>query len=169
MANTMTLIASVTVGAGGAATIDFTSIPSSYTDLKILHSARTNRADTNDFILVQLNGSTTSLSGKRAGGSGSATFTYSVAQGPGGEATAANATASIFGNSEIYITNYSGSTNKSWSADGVPENNATQSYMEIDAGLWSNTAAITSIKLLPEVGTLFNQYSTAYLYGISKS
>ena len=166
----MTLIASVTVGVGGAASIDFTSIPSTYTDLKVISSSRTNRADTSDHTLIQFNGVTTSLSGKRMGGSGAVAFSFNpTTTGPAGTSAAANSLANTFGNSEIYIPNYAGSANKSWSADGVPETNAVAAYSDMDAGLWANTAAITSIKLLPEVGTLFLQNSTAYLYGISKS
>ena len=40
MANTFQLISSTTVGAGGASSIDFTSIPSTYTDLVIKWSGR---------------------------------------------------------------------------------------------------------------------------------
>jgi hypothetical protein len=47
------------------------------------------------------------------------------------------------------------------------ENNATLSLMNLAAGLWSNTSAITSIKITA-VGT-FEQYSTATLYGIKNS
>jgi len=44
MPNTMTLIASSTVGAGGSTAITFSSIPSTYTDLVIKHSLRNNLA-----------------------------------------------------------------------------------------------------------------------------
>jgi hypothetical protein len=169
MANTMTLISSVTVGSGGASSIDFTSIPSTYTDLKVTYSARTDRSSTSDHILMQLNGSSTSLSGKRLTGNGAVAASYTVTSGPAGEATGSTATANTFGNAEIYIPNYAGSTNKSWSSDGVAETNATGVGMDLDAGLWSNTAAVTSIKLLPEVGTTFAQYSTAYLYGVKNA
>ena len=43
MATTYTLISSVTVGSGGAASIEFTSIPSTYTDLVLKLSARSSR------------------------------------------------------------------------------------------------------------------------------
>ena len=42
MADTYTLISSVTVGAGGASSIDFTSIPATYTDLLVKFSLRTD-------------------------------------------------------------------------------------------------------------------------------
>ena len=41
--NTFTLIASSTVGAGGASSIDFTSIPSTFTDLCLEASLRSDK------------------------------------------------------------------------------------------------------------------------------
>jgi len=81
--------------------------------------------------------------------------------------SAALDTASTFGNGQVYIPNYAGSNNKSTSADTVSEDNATLAYSALTAGLWSNTAAITSITIAAV--TNFAQYSTAYLYGISNA
>jgi hypothetical protein len=86
----------------------------------------------------------------------------------GGQGSGNGATASTFGNGEVYIPNYAGSTNKSMSADGVSENNGTEAYTDLIANLWSNTSAITSILLYPDSGT-WQQYSTATLYGIKNS
>jgi hypothetical protein len=58
----------------------------------------------------------------------------------------ATATANTFGNTEFYIPNYTSSNYKSFSVDGVTENNATAAFA-LYAGLWSNTAAITSFRL----------------------
>jgi hypothetical protein len=66
---------------------------------------------------------------------------------------------------EIYFPNYASATNKSFSIDSVTENNATLANQFLTAGLWSNTAAITSITLLAASGNLA-YYSTASLYGI---
>ena len=78
-------------------------------------------------------------------------------------------TANSFGNGEIYISNYTGSTNKPYSADYVLENNATTAYAGLDSGIRNNTAAITSIYLSPEPTSNFMQYSNFYLYGIKNS
>jgi hypothetical protein len=75
-------------------------------------------------------------------------------------------TASSFSSGEIYIPNYAGSTNKSYSIDSVTEQNATGALAELIAGLWSQTAAITQITLS---SSNFQQYSTAYLYGVSNA
>jgi hypothetical protein len=174
MANTMTLISSVTVGAGGASSIDFTSIPSTYTDLCLKFSARTTRPSTGSDIYLQFNGVTTATYSFRrlygyGSGAASGSLTNDSAGGFAGNADAANNTASTFGNAEVYIPNYAGSTAKSWSVDSVLENNATDAIAEIIAGLWSGTAAITSIKLQDYTGYNFVQYSTAYLYGVKNA
>lgn len=161
-------IASVTVGSGGAATIDFTSIPATYTDLVLKLSSRTTYTSVSyRFGELQFNGSAVNLSSRYLQGNGSTAAS--------GNDTAiyfwnntATATASTFDNIEIYIPNYAGSTNKSVSIDGVTENNSTAVLSHLVAGLWSNTAAITSIKLDPNSGD-FVEFSTATLYGISKS
>ena len=167
MPNNMVLLERIELNAS-AASITFANIPQTgYTDLKIVYSARTNRSATSDHILMQFNSSATSLSGKRLTGNGAVAASYSVTSGPAGEATGDTATANTFGNADIYIPNYAGSTNKSWSSDGVGETNATSVGMDLDAGLWSNTAAVTSIKLLPEVGSEFLINSTFSLYGLA--
>ena len=81
----------------------------------------------------------------------------------------ATATASTFGNGDIYIPNYAGSNYKSASADTVSENNASTGYDDMTAGLWSNTAAITSIAISSFTSSTIIQYSTFYLYGIKNS
>jgi hypothetical protein len=62
--------------------------------------------------------------------------------------------------------NYTSSNFKSFSADGANEDNTTSIYMGLTAGLWSQTAAITSLTLS---GANFAQYSTFTLYGISNA
>lgn len=174
MPNTYSLISSVTVGSGGASSIDFTSIPQTYTDLVILSSLRSNRASAvRDITRVQFNGSTASnYSNIELYGTGSAASTASETSQTGsrcGYPTAASATSNTFSNDLLYIPNYTSSSNKSFSADSTPETNATAQDMVLIAGLWAQTAAISSIKLYPQVGTAFVEHSTAYLYGISNS
>jgi hypothetical protein len=76
-------------------------------------------------------------------------------------------TANTFGNIQIYFPNYAGSTNKSYSVDSVTENNETVAYQTILAGLWSNTAAITTATFTAESGN-FAIGSTISLYKITK-
>ena len=172
MANTYTLIASSTVGSGGAASIDFSSIPSTYTDLLIKTSMRGVAVDTWIQVKVTFNGSTTGYTNKNLLGNGSAAssssnnFTDSIGRGMLSEGT--NYTSNTFASSDFYIPNYTSSNYKSTSSEATTENNATASTMVLDAGLWSNTASINQITLTSDSGN-FAQYSTAYLYGISKS
>ncbi len=168
---TYTLISAVTVGSGGAATIDFTSIPSTYTDLVLKASLRgpTGYASDTMDTYLRFNGTTTNYSDRLLYGTGSAAA--SLSETPTGinfRVVGQNSTASTFGNAEIYIPNYAGSTNKSVSVDAVTENNATSVLTQLEAGLWSNTAAINQITLVPFT-TGFAQYSTAYLYGVSNA
>ena len=169
MPNTYVKIASVTVGSGGAASIQFTSIPGTYDDLviKISSLSTTNLGGVWTGVNVRLNGSTTSLSSRQLYGTGSAAGSAATAT-DNFWTTSSAATASTFDNSEIYIPNYAGSTNKSFSADSVTENNATAALAALTANLWSNTNAVTSITLV-EAGNSFAQHSTAVLYGIKKS
>lgn len=171
MAATFTKIATVTVGSGGASSIDFSSISSSYSDLCILTSARNTSTSTTMYI--QFNGDTgNNYAVKLLYGDGSAagsTLSSSRAniKNDGG-AVDSGYTASTFANSSIYIPNYTSSNYKSVSIDGVPENNATATYMNLVAGIWNSTSAITSISLTLYAGN-FAQYSTATLYGIKNS
>jgi len=171
MATTYEAIATVTVGSGGAANIEFTSIPQTYTDLSVMLSLRTNRNTDSDFVEVTVNSNSSNYTYRYVRGSGSATesYTETLAFWEIHRANAATSTANTFGNINLYIPNYAGSTNKSAYYDGVNENNATTAYAYLGALLWSNTSAITSIKFEPGAGTTFNQYSTATLYGIKNS
>ena len=164
---TMVKLQTVTVGSGGAATIDFTSIPQTYTDLKIVLSARTDRASASqDGLLVKLNGSTTGFTYRNLIGDGSAASSSNGSTATALRATASTATASVFSNGEFYLPNYTSSNNKSYSSDNVIENNATAATQNLYAGLWSNTSAVTSISITSENSANFVQYTTATLYGV---
>jgi hypothetical protein len=169
MATTYKAIATVTVGSGGAANIEFTSIPGTYTDLVVKFSLRTVASLTWDEIQVTFNSNTSSYSerllygtGSSAGSTSGSTRQFFIANGD-------TATANTFGNGEIYIPNYAGSNNKSVSGDTVNENNGSTAYIYLNAMLWSNSAAITSIKLASSNSANLKQYSTATLYGIKNS
>jgi hypothetical protein len=152
-----------------ASTVTFDNIPQGYTDLKIVGSIRNSAADTNTDTKVNFNSNTSGYSAKRLFGNGSSAGSDTQSPTNGfyfvltGEGT--NWTANTFSNGEIYIPNYAGATNKSYSGDAVAENNATAASAQLTAGLWSNTAAITSITLTSGNGN-FVQYTTFTLYGI---
>lgn len=165
------LIETIEVGAGGAASIEFTSIPQDGVDLVCVVSLRTSKASGNpDAIEFQFAGDTggnyTTL-WLEGTGSGVATASTTTSRGYAEHLGQHSAyTSNTFGNTSIYVSNYTSSASKSISIDGVTENNATGSYQEIAAGLWNNSSAVTSVKIYSGGNTL-QQYSTASLYKIS--
>lgn len=164
---TMTLIETKTL-VSAAASIEFTSIPQTFTDLVVLLSCRTDRADILDGINGNINGSSANFTTRNLIGDGSTASSNTTSVGTLGLATGSTSTANTFGNTAVYIPNYTAATNKSISADQVMENNATSSFQILRAILWSNTAAITSITFVPQVGTNLVAGSTISLYGITK-
>ena len=168
MANTYVKIATVTVTSPSTTTnIQFASIPSTYTDLVVKLSSRGSAASPG--ITAYVNGNNSNGSFRTLTGSGSAAFSSSasgymditVINGSG-------TTASTFTSTDIYFPNYRSSANKSFSVDAVTENNATAATAGMYAILWSNTSAITQLDFTINTG-FYDQYSTATLYGISKS
>ena len=161
-------IATTTVGSGGAATITFSSIPSTYQHLQIRTSAKstgtgqaqrvTFNSDTGSNYAAHFifsNGS----SAPYAGGGGSATYIDVYA------GYADNAVNNVFGAAILDILDYS-NTNKNKvtrSLSGFDQN--TAGNLALQSGLWVNTNAITSITLAPQNGN-WAQYSSFALYGI---
>jgi hypothetical protein len=163
-----TLIASATVGAGGATNIDFASIPGTFTDLVLVISARSGSAG--DTLWIRFNNDSSTICTDRwLVGDGSSTSTSTS----GGSAflrlgtITSGDTSGVFNNFRVTIPNYSGSTNKSISTDAVNENNGTTAYQRITAGVWPITSAITRITISNN-GSSISQHSTAYLYGTLK-
>ena len=134
MANTFSLLeaqtlssnqSTVTLGAGG-------TIPSTYTDLRVIITARTDRAANNDFIKGYFNTDTTDANyvGALAWGGGSGGGNYATFAGAGaprylGDCTANSAPTYMFSNNEIYIPNYTSSVAKAYYGDAVTNNSAS--------------------------------------------
>jgi hypothetical protein len=168
MAVTYKLIETVTVGSGGAASIEFTSIPQTYTDLLIKLSLRSTTAVTNRTFYLNPNGSSANGTSRILIGNGASASTQTDTRITGRDIPGTSATSSVFGNAKFYIPNYRSSVAKSISVDAVMENNATTAVSGITANLWNVTDAITTLTFVPELGD-FAQFSSASLYGISKS
>jgi len=166
MPNTYYLIEAKTLSAS-AATVTFSSIPQTYTDLKLVYSVRGTYAGVGDDFNLYFNGTNTNRTGRFLYGTGAAAAS-TTATDHVGLYPASTATASTFSNGEVYIPNYTSSNFKSISGDSVTENNAATAYTDLTASLWSATAAITSLTVYPMSGS-FVQYSTFYLYGIKNS
>jgi len=165
-------IATVSVGSGGVSSVSFTSIPGTYSHLQIRILGKSNRADANETIGIQFNSDTGNNYGSHGiwgdgGGSASAaqlnypasaiTLPWIAGDSNGG---------SVFGVSVIDILDIQ-NTNKYTTVRGLTgyDNNGS-GQSALGSGLWSNTAAITSVTVKPFNGTLWKQYSQFALYGI---
>ena len=167
MATTYTLIEAITVGSGGSASVTFSSIPQTYTDLVLKASINVDAGGPK----LRFNGDTGSNYSEKllygngssaASASNSGTFFEWALQGIN--------IANMFTSNDIYIPNYTSSNYKSVSVDNVQEANQTSVSAYLLAALWSDSAAITSITaLIGGGGTVLSQYSTFYLYGISNA
>ena len=175
MATTYTLIDSEIL-ASSAASVLFSAIPSTFTDLVLRYSARTTEAGPNELIIYTLNGntgsnySTTTLIGNAS--TTTSNRTTSAANIRAGWQDGDTATANTFGSAEIYIPSYTVSQNKPTSNFSAAENNSAgtaDTYINANAGLFRITDAITSITLTPINGTNFKSGSSFYLYGISNA
>jgi hypothetical protein len=157
----------IDVGSGGVASITFSSIPQSYTDLFLLISGRSGRDNTNEAMRISFNGSTSSFFAMYMLG-----FGTGVDSGPSpryaGQSSATTSTANTFSSGKIYIYNYSKIKYTKYSSESATENN-NASYAVIDAiaGIWADTTPVTSITLTPDFGNNFLEFSSATLYGIT--
>jgi hypothetical protein len=170
MANTYTLISSVTLSSASA-NINFSSIPATYTDLVIKMSVRCATSGATR-VYVRFNGASTdaNLTTTRLYGESTSTGSDVISAGQPAWANGSGDTANTFNNAEFYIPNYLSSNFKSFSADTVQETNASSgAYMGLFVGSWSSSSAINQINLLMQDGSNFLQHSTAYLYGISNA
>jgi len=163
--NTMTKLATTTVGSGGAASVTFSAIPQNYTDLVIKASSRTN--GTNGTYFVNFNGSNLGSTALRLfAANGVSGTSNSFANSYFDYGNLSSSTSNTFSNSELYIPNYTSNNFKSLSGDTVLEDNGTNWELFLTAGIKQNTNPITSITIAPVVDTLIQQYSTFTLYGV---
>ncbi len=168
------LIASNTLGSS-AASVTFSGIPATYTDLVIRASARTDRATTYDSLRIRPNNNSTSTnySFTYLYGDGSSSGSYRVTTSDGYTywtniaADAASNTSNTFSSIEVYIPNYAGSSKKQISAIGAQEQNGTSAYMDVTAQLFQDTTAISSL-VISAVGS-FVSGSTFWLYGLKST
>jgi hypothetical protein len=153
-----------------AASVTFSNIPQTgYTDLKIVVSARTDNNAGQPWAGLRLafNGSSANMSFDALYGNGFSATSGGGTNAEPGIASSSAATSNTFGNSEFYIPNYTSNNIKSFSADGVQENNAATALIALDANLWSQTAAITSMTITSQNSWNFVANSSFSLYGIA--
>jgi hypothetical protein len=163
MATTYEPIATTTLGSA-ASSITFSSIPATYTDLRL--------------VTVQLEGGYPVFSFN--GVQGGTSYSQTVLTGNGSAASSTNYTNmyGIIGGYSAYnsatiptlytldVFSYAGSTNKTCLISISNDKNGS-GVTEYEVGLWRNTAAITSIVMA--AATTFNAGTTATLYGIKNA
>jgi len=161
-------IATVTVGSGGTSSVEFTSIPGTYSHLQIRAICKNNNTSTgDDSITIQFNSDTgTTYSGHALYGSGSAVSAFGSADmvnGYAGLCNRSNASfASMFTGNVIDILDYANTNKyKTVRSLGGADQNGSGGII-FNSGNWRSTSAVTSIKLVQN----FVQYSTFALYGI---
>jgi hypothetical protein len=177
MPSTYTLISS-NVLSSTAASVTFSAIPSTYTDLVLRWSARTDYnsgyGDTDAQVNLRFNAdSTTKYSYVYVRGNGaSASSSYNLNNTSlflSNAATSVSATSNSFNSAEIYIPNYLSTGSKPLSSITAQETNATTAYLVGLAGLYRGTSAISELSLTPQSSSNFVSGSSFYLYGIKNS
>lgn len=161
-------IATVTVGAGGSATITFSSIPSTYQHLQLrVFGQISNVATTSATMRMKINSSTTANRAHQLYGNGSSVAAYSGTTGEVGWLPYSGNT-NIFGVAIIDILDYA-NTNKAKTIRTLTgfDKNGTGGEMVFASVLFTGTTAISGITLeTPATGEPFTQYSHFALYGI---
>jgi len=155
-------IATITVSGTSTTSIDFTSISSSYTDLKVI---AVGTGVTAGSLRMRFNSDTgTNYSYSELYGNGTAAVSSRVTTAPYITLAAAGLSATIPHLHIVDIFSYAGSTNKTCLTN-INEDDNGSGYVYRSVGLWRNTAAITTVSLLRTSGNLGNGF-TATLYGI---
>ena len=172
--NSYASIGTVTVGSGGASSITFSSIPSTYTHLQLRGIFQNNRATygTSTYLLRANSDSGSSYYNHNLSGNGAS------ASAGGYSDTAVNpqdvsgtGVSGVFGASIIDILDYA-NTNKTTTfriLNGIDVNGTsggTPGIISLNSALWNNTAAITTLTFTPAHGSQWNQYTQVALYGV---
>lgn len=163
-------IATVTLGSE-ASSIVFSSIPATYTDLRLV-MVGVKPSATNSAPRVQFNtdtGASTNYSYTRLDGEGTTASSTTVANHAGIPLIFFDAlvtTTPKLGTLEIF--NYRGSTNKTCLNVESSDRNGSGRVV-VAVGMWRNTAAITTITINDNSSRNFGVGTTATLYGILKA
>ena len=168
--NSYASIGTVTVGSGGASSVTFSSIPSTYTHLQVRALARsTESGSTNTNAFFQFNGDTGSNysehqlagDGSSASASGAASQVWAYTGLPTGNSSSAN----MYGALVVDVLDYA-SVNKTKTIKTLSGNDQNGSgYILLRSGAWYSTSAISSIVITPGGGS-WQQYSSFALYGV---
>jgi hypothetical protein len=167
-------IATVTVGSGGASSIELTSIPSTYQHLQIRYVARSDRAGAaSDNLKIQINDDTNvnlyvryhRLSGTGSGVSASNQLSGISASIELPQITADTAVANAFGVAVVDILDYASTSKfKVLRSFGGNDRNGGGSA-DLMSGLWMQTSAVSKLVINAAANTIL-QHSVFALYGV---
>jgi hypothetical protein len=161
MASTYEPIATTTLGSNQA-NIDFTSIPATYTDLKIIFNGA---LATQDALSLQFNSDTgNNYSYTRLQGNGSAAGSTRESNIPIAKVALIYSTSITSpDNAIIDVLNYANTTTYKTT---ISRGNSASAFVSSYVSLWRSTSAITSIRVRVDSGSNILTGSTATLYGI---
>lgn len=175
MATTYTLIQAQNL-TSSQTSVTFSAIPSTYTDLCLKMSIRSDRSAYYDVVKIQLSGdSGSNYSMTELYGGGTAGSQWSARRSNTTSIDqqwfqGASSTSNTFTSIDLYLPSYTASQNKPFSTSWATEDNsAGNARVGADAMLWRNTSAVSSILLTPNTGPNFVSGSSFYLYGIKNS
>lgn len=163
-------IATVTVGSGGASSIEFTSIPGTYQHLQVRGILKTDRASTGDTANVTINSDTGSNyayhwivgTGSAASAAAASSDAQITTNSLAGDSSATNIWAGLV----LDILDYASTTKNTTVRSTCGNDRNGAGAISLGSGLWVSTSAVTSIKFAPGFGSNFKEHSTLALYGI---
>ena len=167
-------IQTVTVGGTPQASIEFTSIPSTYKHLQVRYIARDNRATTgaDDLYMTFNSGASATYSWRRLVSEGATPSST----GSGNESyisisaaavSRGNNSSGIFGAGIIDILDYANTNKFKTSKEFYGLDTNGGGGVAFSSGMWyGSTNAINSIKFIAEASSSFVQYTRFALYGI---
>ena len=166
MATTYEKIATTTLGTASA-TITFSTIPATYTDLRVVLIGTTGSPDDPEITFNGDNsGAGTNYSRTALGGSGTSATSTRDTNLPYIVNYLTNFSSTTVSYQSFDIFSYTGSTFKTVLCDGSADRNGSGGVGRT-VGLWRNTASITSIRL--NANSTYLTGTTATLYGILKA
>ena len=160
------LIETIEVGAGGAASIEFTAIPQDGVDLVLLVSGKCDSANTDETLRVDINNDFDNQVGVHFRGTGTSVIN-GTGQGFKGKINGLGSTsANIWNNASLYFSNYTETGTKVFSSDNVTEENRSYAITHMGSYQYLGTLPITAITIAAGAGNIV-QYSTVSLYKIT--
>jgi len=156
---------------GSDGTFSVGSISAADGDLVCIGNLRTDRSSTQDEAKLYFNGDTSdsNYTTQRISGSGTWTGANSGTTPLAGRCTATNAAANVFGAMIAQVTNFSdGSNDRNRIGIAGYHQASDDSDVRVYSSRQNNTAAITSLSLVPDTGTNFETSSMLSTYAVPK-